>query len=69
MNKPTYDQWQAIESALERAISLRESSEGGGHALLIQLLRELGYTPMSSQEAERVAQRVIDAGYKRPVRV
>ncbi len=59
----TYEQWQEIAIALDNAIALRMSGEGGGHAALIQLLNQLGYTPLSSQEAERVAQRVLDAGY------
>ncbi len=58
--KLTYEQWQQLSDALENAVARRESGEGGGHAALIHLLNRLGYHPMSSYEAERVAQKVLD---------
>lgn len=66
MRKPTYAEWQAIDDALTQAIELRESGAGGGHALLIQLLNKLGYTPMSSQEAEEMAAEVIAGEFACP---
>ena len=57
--KLTYEQWQQLLEALKNAVSKRESGEGGGHVAYIHLLNRLGYHPMSSQEAERVAQKVL----------
>jgi len=48
-----------IESALENAVTLRESGEGGGHGLLIHVLGLLGYKATSSHEAERIGSAVI----------
>ncbi len=58
-NKPTYEQLAALADALDRAVALRESGEGGGHALLTQLLNRLGYYPTSSQSAERMAGKIL----------
>lgn len=57
---PTQEQYQALSDALDRAVSLRESGEGGGHGLLIHLLNSLGYYPSSSLSAERVAAKVLE---------
>lgn len=53
------DQYIELTAALENAIARRESGEGGGHAALIQALNRLGYRPMSSREAERIAGQVL----------
>jgi hypothetical protein len=63
MQKLTLAQWQAISDALDQAVSLREDGIGGGHALLIHLLNQAGYRPQSSQEAERMASRILEDGY------
>ncbi len=55
----TDEQYLELSAALENAVALRESGEGGGHAALIQLLNQLGYRPMSSWEAEQVANRLL----------
>jgi transcriptional regulator with XRE-family HTH domain len=55
----TSEQYLELSTALENAIALRESGEGGGHAALIQVLNQLGYHPMSSWEAERIAGQVL----------
>ena len=54
------EQYQELLTALENAIAMRESGEGGGHAALIQVLNRLGYRPMSSWEAERIAEQILD---------
>ncbi len=48
-----------IEEAYENAIHLRQNGDGGGHAMLSHILHQLGYTPHSSNEAERIAEAVI----------
>jgi len=49
-----------VESAYENAVTLRLSGEGGGHAMLMHTLELLGYNTTSSNEAERIASRVIE---------
>ena len=51
--------WNELADALDTAVALRESGDGGGHAALIQILNRLGYFPLSSREAERVATRLL----------
>lgn len=51
--------WIELADTLDAAVALRESGEGGGYAALIQVLNRLGYFPMSSREAERVAAKLL----------
>lgn len=59
MKKLSSEQEQELLDALENAVRLREVGEGGGHAVLIQILQRLGYTTMSSREAEKIAEKLL----------
>jgi len=65
MNKLTRAQWEALEQQMS-ITPADADSEGvpGEHMKLISLLNGFGFNPASKQEAMRLAEELLDAGWE-----
>jgi hypothetical protein len=57
------DQYFAIESAYEEAVTAASDGIGGKHAVLVAVLQRAGIRVTSWQEAEKEAKKIIKEGW------
>ena len=62
--KLTHPQWEQLDEQMSRTPS-ETDPEGvpGEHMHLIALLNKFGFSPMSKQEALRLAEQLLEAGW------
>ena len=63
MSPLSFNQYQDLQNALDDAESAAIEGVGGRHAILMMILRLLGYVVTGPTEAIKLAKRLLDKGW------